>query len=39
MSGAYSDWIVKFKRVNSGTIGEDKFPASSRGEAIHTFKE
>lgn len=39
MSGVCSDWTVKFKRVNSGTTGEDKFPASSRGEAIHAFKE
>lgn len=39
MERKYTTWIVKFKNVETGNIGEDKFEAYSRGDAIHSFKE
>lgn len=38
MEKKYTIWVIKFKNVESGNIGEDKFTAYSRGDAIHCFK-
>lgn len=34
-----SDWTVKARSEETGIIFTDKFPASSKGEAIAAFKE
>lgn len=39
MKKVYSSWTVKVRREENGKVFEDKFPASSRGEAIAAFKE
>ena len=33
----YSDWTVKARSEETGRIFTDKFPASSKGEAIASF--
>lgn len=35
----FSDWTIKARSEETGKVFEDKFPASSKGEAIAAFKE
>ena len=34
-----SDWTIKARSEETGKIFEDKFPAGSKSEAIHSFHE
>lgn len=38
MKKVCSDWTVKVRNEETGKVFEDKFPASSKGEAIAAFK-
>lgn len=38
MGKVCSDWTVKAKNEETGKVFEDKFPASSKGDAISAFK-